>query len=336
MKKTLKIIGFILLGLVALVLLLGLIAPREFTTERSIVIGAPPAAVFNAVNDLAEWESWSPWKEMDPSMRVTLGERTVGEGAFYTWEGEQTGSGKLSILLSRPNERIENELVFDGMGASRVFWTFAEVDDSTGVTWGFTTEVPFPFNAFFWLQGMGALNRDFERGLVLLKEKVEAEAANPSAYEVRVEELPDRYFVGVRQMVKMEEIQSFYAENLGKVMQALTSKGVEPAGMPCGLYFSWDEATGQTDMAAAIPVAGEVNLDGMDFAAIRLPAGQSLLVNYYGDYHRIEDAHLAIDQYVLANNLKTGVPIVEEYVTDPGQEPDPAKWLTRVFYPLEK
>jgi len=26
------------------------------------------------------------------------------------------------------------------------------------------------------------------------------------------------------------------------------------------------------------------------------------------------------------------VPVVEEYITDPGEEPDPEKWLTRITY----
>jgi hypothetical protein len=30
------------------------------------------------------------------------------------------------------------------------------------------------------------------------------------------------------------------------------------------------------------------------------------------------------------------MPVIEQYVTDPGQEPDSSKWLTRVFYPVEE
>ena len=58
--RALKIILFIILGLVGVFLVLGLVAPKEATISRSIVIDAPPELVFNTVNDLSTGDSWSP------------------------------------------------------------------------------------------------------------------------------------------------------------------------------------------------------------------------------------------------------------------------------------
>jgi effector-binding domain-containing protein len=104
-------------------------------------------------------------------------------------------------------------------------------------------------------------------------------------------------------------------------------------GMPCGLYYVWDEAGKKTDMAFAIPVKTKAEIPG--FLTIELPAGMVLTVDYYGPYEGVGAAHGAIDAYAKANGLKAGAPAVEQYVTDPETEPDPKKWLTKVTYPLE-
>ena len=87
-------------------------------------------------------------------------------------------------------------------------------------------------------------------------------------------------------------------------------------------------------MAGAIPVATNASLNR--FATITLPAGKALLVEYYGDYHGVAAAHTAIDQYINAKGVHVGMPVIEQYVTDPSLEADTSKWLTRVFYPIEE
>ncbi len=34
----------------------------------------------------------------------------------------------------------------------------------------------------------------------------------------------------------------------------------------------------------------------------------------------------------ICNGLKHKAPVIEEYVTDPGKEPDSSKWLTRIYF----
>lgn len=336
--KVLKTIGIILLALVGLFFFAALIAPKSMEVERSIVIEAPPEVVFNTVNDLRTWESWSPWKEMDPTMKVTMGKTAVGAGAAYSWTAEEAGSGTMRILSSTPNKAIDTEVEFDGMGSALGHWTFIEVDSGTQANWGFSSRPAYPWNIMYLFFGPEAVEKDFDRGLELLKEHVEeqyAESKKEEGLAVREVELPERQFVAIRKKVNMSGVTGFYAENLPKVQQLLAANSVEPAGMPCGLYYSWDETNQETDLAGAIPVPTLPPLD-KDFEAIVLPPGKALLVEYYGPYEAIASAHTAIDDYTRSKNLQTGFPVIEQYVTDPSQEPDPGKWLTRVFYPVEE
>ncbi len=335
--KVLKIILYVLLGLIGLFLLLGLIAPREVTTSRSVVIEAPKEAVFNTVNNLETWESWSPWKEMDPAMKVSMGDPTMGKGAFYTWEGETSGSGKMAITESTPPDSLAIKVEFEGMGEADGDWSFEEMEGGTKTTWGFHTDFPYPWNAMLLFQDFeGAIHKDYDRGLELLKENVEAKVANTTynGYEVKKVALPARHFITRRKTIPMDKMAEFYTQHLGGIFKAVQDNNIEMNGMPCGLYYTWDEEKQETDMAAAIPVKEETAVEGYDF--ITLPEGEALLVDYYGDYEGLGDAHMAIDEYLKASGEKAGAPVIEQYVTDPAEEPDTLKWLTKVYYPLAK
>ena len=56
------------------------------------------------------------------------------------------------------------------------------------------------------------------------------------------------------------------------------------------------------------------------------------IIDYYGSYEGLMYAHLALDNYLKQKGLKMRSPVIEEYLTDPGAEPDTSKWLTRIYY----
>ena len=123
-------------------------------------------------------------------------------------------------------------------------------------------------------------------------------------------------------------------ENLPKIFGKLAEAKAEMAGQPFGLFYDYNEKTQITDMAAAIPVKEKAAIE-KGFTTIEIPAQKALLINYYGSYHGTGAAHIAMEKYINANGLKTGLPAMEEYITDPTTEPDSSKWLTKVYYLLE-
>ncbi len=334
--KALKIIGITLGILIAIVLILGAIAPKKIVVERSTTMDAPIDLVFNTVNDLSTWEAWSPWKEMDPTMKVTMGEQTTGAGASYSWTAEEAGNGEMSITSSTPTSEIKTRVEFDGMGGADGHFDFGNTEEGTKVTWGFESEMPFPMNAMLLFQDMeGMVGKDFDRGLELLKGIVEVKAQEMgnTNFEIEAIDLPERFYVAVRKTVSMDKITETYAENFGKIYKALTDDGIEMAGMPSGLYYTWDEEKQETDMAVGIPTTKKAEVDA--FTSITLPAGKGLLINYYGPYEGLEDAHIAMERYLTKNGMNATMPAIEEYVTDPQAESDPNKWLTKVIYHVE-
>lgn len=159
-------------------------------------------------------------------------------------------------------------------------------------------------------------------------------SSTTNSLKVQTIDFPTSHYVAIREDVPFGKIGERYQLNLPKVAAAVTKSGVAIVGMPCGLYFDWNMDNGTTDLAQAMPVAAPTQLGG-EFIAIEMSGGKALLIDFYGDYGEMEKAHSAMEAYLKANNLKAKTPCIEQYITDPSQEPDSSKWLTKVFYLLE-
>ncbi|MEL6697775.1 MAG: SRPBCC family protein [Bacteroidota bacterium] len=163
----------VLLWIVGIVVVIAggllLFTDSETTMSRTAVVEAPADIVFAQVNDLHNWNDWSPWKEMDPEMKVEYQNGGVGKDASYTWKGEEVGSGKLTILESTPNTYIKTALEFDGRGGSFGGWNLEEKEGQTVVTWSMTSVAGMdPLGRAFNLFLDGMLGPDFEKGLTKL------------------------------------------------------------------------------------------------------------------------------------------------------------------------
>lgn len=65
-----------------------------------------------------------------------------------------------------------------------------------------------------------------------------------------------------------------------------------------------------------------------------LEATRMLIYNFYGSYRNLFAAYDKLKEYREKNNLIQSGPLREFYITDPGTEKDPNKWLTRVMLPV--
>ena len=111
-----KMIKKILLGLgliIAAIVGLALFQPDDFRTERSLSMGAPIEVIFEQINDLHKWQTWSPWAKLDPQAKVTFSGPPSGQGASYTWAGNrQVGVGQMTIAQSTAPTRVQLDLEF--------------------------------------------------------------------------------------------------------------------------------------------------------------------------------------------------------------------------------
>ena len=337
--RTLKTIGIILVSIIALLLIVAAIAPKDYNVERSTSISASSEAIFPHVQYFEKRNNWYPWALEDPTNKTSIEGEDGTLDAITRWEGEMTGAGHQQFTAIEPNEKVETKLVFTEPyeAEAATYLTLEDAEDgATTVTWGINSSMPFPMNLMLLTGSFDkSLGKNFSDGLAMLKDIVEKEAEEVAntTYEIKEIDMPTKYFLAVREEINMEKLADHYAENLPKVAAACESNKLEMAGMPCGLFYTWDEATQKSDVAQAIPISAKASVDG--FSCIEIPACKALVVDYYGPYEGGIAAHEAIDKYCKENNITPAMPVIEEYVTDPGQEPDPNKWLTRIYYPIQ-
>lgn len=187
-----RIVVIILLVLIllfaAVVVIGGMMLSKEYELERSVVIAAPPAAIHELVGDLERWDDWTPWKENDPSVQVTLGPKSKGVGASQTWTSNE-GDGELTITQSDPQTGIEYDMVFLNEGermSSKGKVTYEIVEGGTKVTWSMGGSIDTAIIGGYFATMMDAMvGPMFEKGLAQLKEAAEIPAMP------KTETLPD-------------------------------------------------------------------------------------------------------------------------------------------------
>ncbi|WP_298894189.1 SRPBCC family protein [uncultured Psychroserpens sp.] len=172
------IVLYILGGIVALIILLALIAPKHYEVNRSIIIDKPLPEVFNYLKHIKNQNHWSPWKKRDPNMtQEFIG--TDGQVGFISkWDGnKEVGTGEQEIMNIVENDRLEARLRFFKPWKSESD-AVTRVDDAgdgkTKVTWGFSGINKVPANIFMMLYNVDKhVGKDFEEGLASLKEILE-------------------------------------------------------------------------------------------------------------------------------------------------------------------
>lgn len=169
---------YILGGLIALVIILFLIAPKTYDVFRTVEIARPKGEVFDYLRSLKKMDEWSPWAKKDPNMKKTF-TGTDGEvGCVSHWIGnKEVGEGEQEIKNIIDGERIESELRFlkPFKSTSDCYIDVESLDnENTQVKWGFSGDYKFPMNIMSFFKNMDAfVGPDFEEGMASLKEVLE-------------------------------------------------------------------------------------------------------------------------------------------------------------------
>ena len=169
---------YIILGLVALILIIGFIAPKSYEVNRNITVNRSVSDVFQYLKYIKNQDNWSPWRKKDPNLTQTF-EGVDGEVGFVSkWKGNKgVGMGEQEIKRIVENDRIETELRFlkPWKSQSDAYIKVEEINgNATNIIWGFSGRNPIPFNVFMlFFSFEKSVGKDFEEGLDSLKEILE-------------------------------------------------------------------------------------------------------------------------------------------------------------------
>ena len=327
--KALKIVGIVILFLVAIVLIVPLFMAEQVLVTSSIDVEAKPAKVFKQVNNFKNWAHWSPF-EKDSTIVNTYEGPSSGVGTIRHWTGETAGSGTMTLLESTPFTFIKNKLDFGPDGGGIGEWIFTETEDGCSVSWNITvSELSYPFGKLFSPLIGTMLTPMLNSGLKALKTHVETDATMPDISIIDTDLITT---LAIYDSTKIAGIGDLLESNYGSLMQYIHKSGDAISGAPIAVYHNWDPE-GYIRISAAIPIHGKAKGKG-NIEGFNIEAGRAVYLQHFGGYNTAA-SHYIIDDFIKEHNLSTKDFIWEAYITDPETEPDSTKWQTDIYYPLK-
>ncbi len=151
--------------------------PATFRYTRRLAIAAPPAELFDRVNDLRKFQEWNPWAKVDPQCVITYAGPATGVGSSYEWKGNrQVGEGAMTITDSRPGEFVRARMDFRKPFAAThtAEFSFTPEGGQTVVSWSMHGDNNFMGKIMTTLVDCDKMvGGEFAKGLAALKGQVE-------------------------------------------------------------------------------------------------------------------------------------------------------------------
>jgi uncharacterized protein YndB with AHSA1/START domain len=147
--------------------------PDAFRVQRTKEINAPADRIFPLITSLKSMNTWNPFVEPDPAIKIAYLGPESGKGAAHTWSGNsKVGEGRIEITEAVPPARVAMRLVMvKPMKADNVVeFTLAPNGAGTSVTWAMSGKQPLLGKLMsMFIDCDRMVGSQFEKGLASLK-----------------------------------------------------------------------------------------------------------------------------------------------------------------------
>jgi hypothetical protein len=301
--------------------------------ERSVRIAAPVSRVRPAVEDFHQWPRWSPWLCMEPNAKVSVYGAPGSADHGFAWDGELVGTGSIkmvSIADGRQTMELSFRRPFRSTATSR--FELKPVGQETDVVWHMDSKLPFFL--FFMVDMMKTMiGMDYERGLTMLKEFVEAGEVKARTDVVGLVEVPPWHYVGVEASCSLDDMGPSMEQSLPAAHAIVTDHKIEMSGPPGALYHAFDMKRRQCRYTAFMPTVSRPSIAGVPSGS---PAAcRAIKVVHTGSYRHLANGWSAAMAYQRAKKfrpLKSHAPF-EVYISDP-RETAEAELVTEIYIPV--
>lgn len=152
--------------------------------------------------------------------------------------------------------------------------------------------------------------------------------------DVQVEQVENQSVAFIRRVIATDEMTELFDSSFGAVAEAVAEAGGQITGPPFGWYQGMPSDT--VDVAAGFPVDGVVAgaIPGSEVVVEERVGGQAVVAMHVGSYDGLSDTYAEVMAWMEDNDLVSRDDMWEEYLTDPGEEPDPSNWQTRLVLPV--
>ena len=328
-KKIGKIITLTVLTVVALFYLL----PNVAYIEQSLEIKATPDKVFDLINRPENWTEWYTPLQDTSEVQIRYIGSSEGKGAGMKWANNhpRKSSGIMNIRNSKNNRNVTAVVtVNDRRSAVMNFRIRPAGMDAAMLT--ISSRLQFRQDSLLhYLRLM--FDRSDELAVIDYLENIDdAAIGKAEGIDVQLQRIDTFSYIGVTDSCALADV-SQRIENLYNELLIFGAKSkIDLTSRPIVIYHRIDEK--RTVLEMGIPVNEKIPVSGrVQFKTI--PGGDHVVANYYGSYDTLEDGHNAIQHWLMRYRRKMTRPPWEMFVTDPATEPDPNKWLTRIYYPVD-
>jgi effector-binding domain-containing protein len=338
MKKGIRLLIW-LAAIIGLILLIGAFLPGSFTIARSTTIQAPTGTVYGVITDLTTYDAWMTWNQIDSNMKKTYGPITKGKGASYSWSSEnwKVGEGKLEISGVVPSQSVTTDMVFGGSDdVNKADWTLKPEGSGTSITWTMHGQLGHnPINRWMGLFAESMMGPSFEQGLAQLKQKIESGELRLPEPKVAIETITTEPFQ-VLTILDTAAVQSDIGPVLqkayGEIGELIKANQLRFTGMPLAWYYSNSDPY---VLEAAIPVnKAPANTSGR-IKWKTVPAGNAVVVHFYGPYEETQLAYSKIQDWLKENNKKAKGAPYDVYMDDPTTKKTMYEVRTDIIQPYE-
>lgn len=325
----------LMIGGIVVLLLLGTLSAvlnKKYDIQYVATLNAPVNVVYNALNDLKHQSRWNSKARLDTSFQLLCAGSSTQTGASCDYSSKIYGNGILRILSANNKDSIviADEIV-DGKDKTFGYYLAGKDSLTTTVTVRATGHAGFISNLWNYIHKWKLKKQtqhNVENLHAFVTERYKDKIYN--GFKISEIALNQRFFITSRSEVAIENIQQYYSQNISGLYQKALDNKIVVTGMPCALFYKWDENTKKSDMAAALPTLAEMDVPGSE--AVNIMPKLALKIEYKGEHSKTGIAHMAMDEYMLDHRLRNDIPVIEEYMTDPAKEPDPSLWVTNIYY----
>lgn len=165
--RLIKMFSIVLVGMFAVITIIGLLIPSSAKVSRGIIVNADSSNVYKEISDVNNWNQWLPWITADSGAVVQTSVVTNAPGAYFKWKGVKLNSaGTLTIQSIKPNEILLLHEIKD-MNTSEGGLRIRSISsNTTEVLWYMEYKLKwYPWERFFGIFIDKIIGSAFEQGL---------------------------------------------------------------------------------------------------------------------------------------------------------------------------
>ena len=311
----------------------------DFSVERSKVINSPKATVYNYINDFRNFEDFESWAVEDPSVKMSFSNKTVGNGASFSWEGTD-GGGSAITLKAIEGESIHQKMNFDGTQAD-VNWIFKDtLAGKTKVTWKAKGTMSFLFKVYTAISGgsdniIGTIS---EKSLANIDKNLNYET---KTYAIKVNGIVKKTEAFYIKQTFTSEIQKVHKNAkvvIPKLIEFSKKNSLYSNGKPFIIYHTYSKSTGLAKISICLPINKEILISaGSDILAGKLNGFEAVKTTLNGDYSYIDEAISKSTAFITNEKIvpELAWSHLEILTASKLDVKSPSKLITEIYFPVK-